>query len=318
MGAHSTTMGTSNQLLSRHEEAVSRIRAILNELLPPNSDNEELYRLLSALADANFELFLDQVFQETLIADLIKRNQQTSELISPMDLGKNDPVGKNLDEPPIKSEPRYTASIFYYWWRFLRLNDDYKACVESGGQGPMEDLFSDFGDIYATDFLTWWRGPETGPWKGGGKRLFTYKFETTATLAMVKGPTSQLVNEKEIALIVPLNGKTPNLLSEIKTKIRDEIQIFKDTHPEYAPKYTPLERYTINSLHNRALIYEAIASLPKGAGHLDAYRKIHKRLAIKPDSLQLEYQQHKFMSEGNIAAKALIKNVGHGRFPDFD
>jgi len=310
-------MSNSEQLLRRHEDVVSRIREILNELLPPDSDSDELYRLLYKLAETNFDLFLNQVSQEHMIADLIKRNQETSEYISPMDLGKNDPVGKNLDEPPVKGEPSYTASIFYYWWRFLRLNDEYKACVYSGGQGPLADLFSDFGDIYVTDFLTWWKGPETGPWQGGGKRLFTYKFETTAKLATVKGPASHLVHENEVAIVVPLNGNTPTLLTKIKQELRDEIELYKKANPKLAPKYAPLERYTIKALHNKVLIYEAVNSLPKGAGHLDAYRKIHKRLAIKPDSLSLEYKQRSFMSEGLRDAKALVENVKYGRFPDF-
>lgn len=51
----------------------------------------------------------------------------------------------------------YEDSIYYLWWRFLRLHEGYRKTCERGGDGPYSKLFADFGDVHATDvFQSWW------------------------------------------------------------------------------------------------------------------------------------------------------------------
>ena len=47
-------------------------------------------------------------------------------------------------------------------WEFLRRSDAYKNCCESGGKGKLKKIFRDFGDVYSTDFKTWWQTNELG------------------------------------------------------------------------------------------------------------------------------------------------------------
>lgn len=67
---------------------------------------------------------------------------------------------------------RFTSSVYYYWWEFLRLNEDYIACCQRNGlyndDNPshlhLRELYRDFGDVRdrepgATDeenFKLWW------------------------------------------------------------------------------------------------------------------------------------------------------------------
>ncbi|NHC08361.1 hypothetical protein [Azonexus fungiphilus] len=49
-----------------------------------------------------------------------------------------------------------TSSPYYWWFKFLQLNEDYKATCAANGEGKCAALYADFGDIYNTDFKQWW------------------------------------------------------------------------------------------------------------------------------------------------------------------
>lgn len=49
-----------------------------------------------------------------------------------------------------------TNSPYYWWFKFLQLNEDYKKTCAAGGQGACAELYADFGDVYNTDFKSWW------------------------------------------------------------------------------------------------------------------------------------------------------------------
>jgi hypothetical protein len=67
---------------------------------------------------------------------------------------------------------RFTQSVYYYWWEFLRLNEDYRACCERAGlyndDDPkhlhLRELYRDFGDVRDREpdqsaeenFKLWW------------------------------------------------------------------------------------------------------------------------------------------------------------------
>jgi hypothetical protein len=57
------------------------------------------------------------------------------------------------DKPPqtVKDSP------FFWWFMFLRLNNDYLETEQKDGVGPCSDLYKDFGNVTATDFKSWWR-----------------------------------------------------------------------------------------------------------------------------------------------------------------
>jgi hypothetical protein len=60
-----------------------------------------------------------------------------------------------------RTEP-YLNTVWYLWWAFLRRNEEYRQCCLNGGKGRLAKLFSDFGDIHATDFKTWWQTEDKG------------------------------------------------------------------------------------------------------------------------------------------------------------
>lgn len=62
----------------------------------------------------------------------------------------------------VKATEPYKNSVYYYWWEFLRLNEDYKKCCERGGKGKLSRLYKDFGDVFSVDFKTWWQTCDRG------------------------------------------------------------------------------------------------------------------------------------------------------------
>jgi hypothetical protein len=49
-----------------------------------------------------------------------------------------------------------TDSPYYWWFMFLRLNEEYRATCLANGKGKCADLYKDFGDVYKTNFKDWW------------------------------------------------------------------------------------------------------------------------------------------------------------------
>ena len=57
------------------------------------------------------------------------------------------------EENPPKS---VVESPYYWWFKFLRLNEDHRKTVKAKGAGKYAVLYKDFGDVYSVDFKTWW------------------------------------------------------------------------------------------------------------------------------------------------------------------
>jgi hypothetical protein len=49
-----------------------------------------------------------------------------------------------------------TSSPFYWWFKFLQLNDQYAKAVHSKRTKVKREVVADFGDVRHVDFKTWW------------------------------------------------------------------------------------------------------------------------------------------------------------------
>lgn len=48
-------------------------------------------------------------------------------------------------------------SPFYWWFKFLQLNDEYKNALTGKKSKIAKDIVKDFGDVSKTDFKPWWQ-----------------------------------------------------------------------------------------------------------------------------------------------------------------
>lgn len=72
---------------------------------------------------------------------------------------KHPTFGRNKAE---KSQERFKNSVYYLWWEFLRRSDEYKKCCSAGGKGKLKNIYQSFGDVFTTDFKSWWQTNEHG------------------------------------------------------------------------------------------------------------------------------------------------------------
>lgn len=61
-----------------------------------------------------------------------------------------------------KTASHWEKSVYYWWYEYLRRNEDYRKTCLSGGKGKCAKLYEDFGDIHAVGFKTWWATGDRG------------------------------------------------------------------------------------------------------------------------------------------------------------
>ncbi len=107
----------------------------------------------------------------------------------------------------------WKSSVYYYWWEYLRRHEGYKASCENDGQGEYAELYADFGNIHATDFVTWWHGV--------GRALFvepTSEFQVREVIS--EDDEQDYDDARFIILEVPLNRNLPRLLKQFETIVK--------------------------------------------------------------------------------------------------
>lgn len=90
-----------------------------------------------------------------------------------------------------------TRSPFYWWFKFLQLNDDYKNAVAGKKSKISKDIVCDFGNVSKIDFKTWWQ-----------KRAYLFAEPQQSYRMMVANNLSEVApfnDDKVINLIVPLD-----------------------------------------------------------------------------------------------------------------
>jgi hypothetical protein len=113
-----------------------------------------------------------------------------------------------LPKPPFECAPSYMRSVYYYWWAFLRENDEYIECCDKNGQGPCIGLYRDFGDIRSLDFWAWWSTV--------GYQLF---HERDEMVALADPNSLDLDPKQEILVKVPLSLDIDTSLDQIRLLI---------------------------------------------------------------------------------------------------
>jgi hypothetical protein len=100
-------------------------------------------------------------------------------------------------------------SVYYWWFQYLRRNDDYLKTCMNIGFGSCEDLYKDFGDIHTKDFKTWWTA--------NGARLFGEP-EIKSIAIFKDGVVDPAVNAGREALVlsVPLDLPQSYLLKRFR------------------------------------------------------------------------------------------------------
>lgn len=208
----------------------------------------------------------------------------------------DDPNPRRLPKKGFGEATSWESSVFYYWWLFLRENEDYRLTCENGGNGPKAEVFKDFGDIFENDFPTWW--------KQKGRNLFREPASEGIKLAWNHHPDKNRVN-----ISVPVTGDLERSLSEIRSLLQPVMQQFRmEVGPSQA-RYPVAQKPVLSSLHKLLQLHRLRKEHPDLAGwqlyDLLPHASVHQPKEVKASTVSRSLKQAKF----------LIEQVGNGIFP---
>lgn len=109
-----------------------------------------------------------------------------------------------------------TDSPYYWWFMFLRLNENYKKTCKSNGNGKFKDIFTDLGDVHSMNFKEWWNEKASmfsEPKKGFRMMIATNLNEIAP------------FNDKEVInLVVPLTWSQRSLKKAFTSLVLNKIE----------------------------------------------------------------------------------------------
>jgi hypothetical protein len=96
----------------------------------------------------------------------------------------------------VRATEPFKNTVYYLWWDFLRRSDAYRECCASGGTGKLSSVYEAFGDVFATDFKTWWQTDERGA------RLFAERLPPK--MILIDALPAPAVADQVLVMQVPL------------------------------------------------------------------------------------------------------------------
>lgn len=206
--------------------------------------------------------------------------------------------------PPFSGAPRHMCSMYYFWWAFLRESEAYIACCENDGNGPLADIYRDFGDVRDEDFMKWWIG--------GGRLLFCEPLEDA--VCIVRDLRDEHDPESRVLLSVPKDGDIDRIVAEVKTALGELRSRRRPTNePDSRARYKILSTAKLQSLYRELEIYKLKKAKPTMGN-----KEIAENLGIGQTSRS--YNPNSVIaavSRYYTDACKLIANVEKGKFPDY-
>jgi hypothetical protein len=230
-----------------------------------------------------------------------------------------DPRNARLPALARPGHNKFHNSVYYYWWAFIRLNTEYMDCCQSGGQGPLAEIYADFGDVRdqarptvdGDAFKAWWieRGAD----------LFAEPVPLDQAETLEKLP--DFFDFKHNALIsIPLNADFELTMKEIRLQLKAEFDGYRRHFPSQSrAKYPVKQRPVLSALDDALRCKLAQIQNPE----MDQY--------ALADAAGLEFPQYSARDGDDIyalktrtvsralqRANALIANVIKGDFPSYN
>ncbi|WP_408595587.1 hypothetical protein [Limnohabitans sp.] len=216
----------------------------------------------------------------------------------------------------VKATEPFKNSIYYLWWEFLRRSDAYRKCCESGGKGKLKEIYQDFGDVFASDFKTWWQTNESGAY------LFAEQLPPKMTLidAMPDASVAGQVLVVQVPLALPkrfLAAEFQKLLTAHHSGKRGRRNNVTST-----ARYPVTGHIDIFSLQKCLRVYDMKIANPKmPLWKITQECKAIKRDAFIDDGDTQAIITNKKLILANTASRLvkkaalIVKNVEQGKFP---
>jgi hypothetical protein len=225
---------------------------------------------------------------------------------------------KKAPNPPYRGAPSWKCSVYYYWWLYLRYNQDYHDTCANGGIGACTDLYRDFGNIYGQTFRAWWASHEN---------LFTEPMAAALTTdAYNFGDGAQIV---DVQIDLSLGAEAvERSLKDLHAQLLfpERVALYRS-----AAIYPVARRPVLINLHRHLAVYKLRKRYPEmkdediadRVGHHAAAqsngisRSYMQRLGHSTHEIDIELRRakRKAVQHDLRCAHLLIDGVARGEFP---
>lgn len=160
--------------------------------------------------------------------------------------------GKYLEQ----DEDKYKASIYYWWYAYLRRCDDYQKCCMRGGKGKLSKLYRDFGDVFAEGgtekeaFRTWWREHEHLFWEPLGRTV-----EEVSKISDIEST--------DLIVRLPLNETSNYIVRHVRRVIASNKNLVKRARQNSRAMYPIAAKVRVTTLETHLRVYDTYAANPK-------------------------------------------------------
>lgn len=124
---------------------------------------------------------------------------------------KHPTFGTNKNPKP---KSAWENSVYYWWWAYLRKNQEYLKCCNAGGKGKLSKLYEDFGDVRGDSFKAWWTD-KTGHKLERGARLFAQARAEDSIRTLEEGEAA-VSSSQALTVSLPLNLPKKLLIRRFK------------------------------------------------------------------------------------------------------
>ncbi len=212
-------------------------------------------------------------------------------------------------------------SVYYWWYQYLRRNEDYRRCCESGGQGELAALYEDFGDIYTPTFYQWWFDEHHG------ERLFAEKPRPVHLEELrTKDEWNEAWSQEDVMVVVVPLTEPKRRINRWFNRILDErIQRRPGkTTKKSDATYQVTGKFSVIALEQMLMVYDYRKEHPDLT-----MAEIGKKLKLVPSAMpQIGDSIEKLAKKRNTMtatvsrylkkAEVYIRNTALGKFPCAD
>jgi hypothetical protein len=156
-----------------------------------------------------------------------------------------------------RSASYWRRSVYYWWFEYLKRNEDYRRTCERQGVGKCAKLYQDFGDIHSLTFRQWWRTNERGA------KLFGEPYSRSITI-LTEAPDRWDFGAN-LVLEVPLNQSKTYLIRkfrQILKKHHEGKRGRRHTQTSYA-RYKVVGKVDVNFLEIALQVWDFRKANPK-------------------------------------------------------
>jgi hypothetical protein len=113
-----------------------------------------------------------------------------------------------------KTPRNWEDTVYYWWWEYLRRNEDYIETCVLNGTGKCAKVYADFGDIRNKTFKEWWSENDRGA------TLFANR-PTTHTIRLIDKHEVESLDPDLILLSLSLDLPMKHLVNRFRKLVGD-------------------------------------------------------------------------------------------------